>query len=245
MEPWIGDDGGCGRGRAARRAWLAAIAGSVMLVVGCDGEVSSDPSGTGAGGSTATSSASTGGSSTGGAGGATSMGGAAGGATTTATGTGGGTTGMPCSSDAECAAPDEQCSTAACVEGFCVVDPASEVTPCNGTCHCDGLGSCAGPGCVSDSVCPPSPNACLLSKCVGCEECALVPAPIGTPLPDTAGDCKLDVCNGNGATTQVVSDEDIPDDGDPCTVDLCDRGVPSHAPLCQPGQTCNQGVCSP
>lgn len=259
MSPRIDESGRHRRGPAtgAPAAWLGAVLGSAMLLAACGGDVSADPSGTstgtGTGGTASTSGTSSGGAETTGTGGAETTGtggegaastrtGGAGGATT---GTGGDTTSMPCSADADCPAPPGQCAQVLCQFGECVLVPLPLLTPCNGTCHCDGRGYCAGPGCITDDICPPSPSVCLLSKCVGCEECALVAAPIGTPVSDAPGDCKITVCNGNGATTEVVSNQDVPDDGDPCTVDLCDAGQPVHAPLCRPGQTCDQGVCSP
>ena len=50
-----------------------------------------------------------------------------------------------------------------------------------------------------------------------------------TALPtQTVGDCKQVVCDGNGGTTTRDDDSDVPDDSNPCTLDGCDAGSPTH-----------------
>ena len=48
--------------------------------------------------------------------------------------------------------------------------------------------------------------------------------------PQTAGDCKRVVCDGQGGTMVVVDDTDVPSDGNPCTLDVCTNGQPSNPP---------------
>lgn len=86
----------------------------------------------------------------------------------------------------------------------------------------------------------------MVGKCVGCEECTAEPLAAGTViLGQVKGDCRILVCDGMGQPTTVADDTDLPDDGDPCTLDECANGVPMHQPKCAASQTCNQGVCSP
>jgi hypothetical protein len=68
--------------------------------------------------------------------------------------------------------------------------------------------------------------------------------PVDTPLAtQLAGDCKVKVCAALGATKDNNDDSDKPDDGNPCTDDLCTGGVPSHTVLV--GHACGvSGVCS-
>jgi len=67
-------------------------------------------------------------------------------------------------------------------------------------------------------------------------------APAGTPLPaplQTAGDCQVAQCDGNGGTKLAVDDTDVPVDGNDCTQDLCTSGVPSN-PALPVGSACSQ-----
>jgi hypothetical protein len=58
----------------------------------------------------------------------------------------------------------------------------------------------------------------------------------GTPAgPQTAGDCKQNVCNGAGALTSIDDNNDHVGDGEACTDDICVAGMPSHPP--SPGGT--------
>jgi hypothetical protein len=50
------------------------------------------------------------------------------------------------------------------------------------------------------------------------------------------------VCDGSGATQEVVDDDDLPDDGNDCTEDSCQRGAPQSEPV-GPGASCATGLC--
>jgi hypothetical protein len=134
--------------------------------------VSSSTSGGAAGGSGGFGGSTASVSSGGGAGGAAGAGGAGGDAGATSSSSSGG---LSCTTALDCPPSATACMIAACVAGACVTVPAPMSQSCNGTCHCNGFGSCAGPGCITDAICPMSPDPCLLSKCVGCEECAFIP----------------------------------------------------------------------
>lgn len=150
-----------------------------------------------------------------------------------------------CQTDSDCPAPPGECVGAACVAGKCSVAPLPPATPCKGGCQCDGMGSCAGGICLTDADCGPY-GECNTGKCEPCEYCAVVPLPAGTPSPgQSKGDCQIKICNGLGDFMTMPDDGDVPDDGDPCTIDKCVNGAPVHEPKCPPPQTCNQGVCWP
>lgn len=151
----------------------------------------------------------------------------------------------PCQGDFHCPPPMSECQKAVCVNGVCAVENKPVTATCNGGCHCDGMGSCAFGGCVSDADCP-SLGACAAAKCDACETCTLTYLPAGTPAPgDPPGNCQMTICDGMGQPMTVPDDSDVSDDGDPCTIDKCVNGVPTHQPKCPAPQTCNQGVCSP
>ena len=79
--------------------------------------------------------------------------------------------------------------------------------------------------------------------------------PFGTVLPandQVAGDCLVGQCNGSGGDMTVVDDADVPpDDGNDCTAETCNNGVPDYPawPLDHPcsangGQYCDGlGAC--
>lgn len=61
-----------------------------------------------------------------------------------------------------------------------------------------------------------------------------------TPTQD-AGDCRKVVCDGAGSTKSVVDDDDLPDDSNPCTSDICTDGEPSHADFAS-GTSCGEDL---
>jgi hypothetical protein len=57
------------------------------------------------------------------------------------------------------------------------------------------------------------------------------------------GDCKRKVCDGQGGTQDQNDDSDVKDDSNPCTVDGCSNGTPTH--VSQMGMMCGtNGVCN-
>ncbi len=83
---------------------------------------------------------------------------------------------------------------------------------------------------------------CFEATCVR-GECGTGPSPALTPVPDPfVGDCLGLVCDGAGMTTPVPVLDDPSDDGNDCTLDVCDDGVPSYLAL-PSGSPCNGGVC--
>lgn len=69
--------------------------------------------------------------------------------------------------------------------------------------------------------------------------------PQGTTVADpTNGDCKGEECDGMGGTVTVNDDNDTPPvDGNMCTTESCNNGVPmvTNDPV---GSGCNGGVCN-
>ncbi|HOA14160.1 MAG TPA: hypothetical protein PLB35_08045 [Myxococcota bacterium] len=107
----------------------------------------------------------------------------------------------------------------------------------------------AGP-CTDSSQCPATGNPCTMPSCDD-GECVAVPLPVDfQPLEQVPGDCQVLICDGNGGVTNVSYDEDVPDDENPCTVDLCLDGQPNHESVevgtgCGDGLTCDDnGACT-
>jgi len=93
--------------------------------------------------------------------------------------------------------------------------------------------------------CPAPTNVCLTPTCID-YACGTMPAPQGWAIPtQTVGDCKRVVCDGAGSTQSVNEDSaaDAPSDGNPCTVDGCSGGVPTHTPITL-GTPCSGGFCN-
>lgn len=102
--------------------------------------------------------------------------------------------------------------------------------------RCDSVGQCRRDPAECGAL------ACVRGRCVY--------AIAGTPLLEqTPGDCVALVCDGAGGTELLVTQEDVPDDGNPCTLDLCDGSTPAHVSLLEaecysgPAWTRNVGTC--
>ncbi len=112
---------------------------------------------------------------------------------------------------------------------------------CSGTCT---NRQCAAeivpePECTNAANCPASPNECTSSVCIE-GVCRTEPVADGTPISNkTVGDCQRNICDGAGGITSVADDSDLPEDGNPCTQNVCIDGVPSH-PLQPTGTSCGQ-----
>ncbi|WP_437477005.1 hypothetical protein WME75_27425 [Sorangium sp. So ce1014] len=97
----------------------------------------------------------------------------------------------------------------------------------------------SGGSCTVPSDCPAPADPCQISACVD-GRCGAALLPEGTEIEPVAGDCQRTVCDGRGARKGVPADE-LPDDGNPCTVDACAGVTPEHSP--QPGSSCPGGIC--
>lgn len=59
------------------------------------------------------------------------------------------------------------------------------------------------------------------------------------PPSQTPGDCQRKACDGQGGTTSIADNSDLPVDGNDCTDDFCTGGVPSN-PAKAAGASCSQ-----
>jgi hypothetical protein len=92
-------------------------------------------------------------------------------------------------------------------------------------------------------------NACTLDACVD-NVCEHELAPDGDALEQVKGDCRKTVCK-SGISSAVIDNGDVPDDNEPCTLDICKNGLPSSTPKlddtsCTIGKgsgQCKGGVC--
>ncbi len=153
-----------------------------------------------------------------GGGGDTSGGGGGGGKDTAGSkDTSGGDTGggVACVADFDCTVSIEEtsCSKPRCIGGVCKAAVQPKGTPC----ELDGL----------------EPGPCQVSVCDGVGKCTFAGAPEGLPCGD--GPCG-DVCQG-GQCVQGGGK----DDGDPCTLDVCEGGQVQHLPLTDPSVDCDDG----
>ncbi len=133
-----------------------------------------------------------------------------------------------------------QCTQDLCTGGVASNPPVTSGTMCtqNGGSLCDTAGTCV--QCLTDANCDSSHDtACNKIHCVA-GACTFVPEPANTAVADTAtGDCHTNVCDGMGAETSIVNDNDVPVDGNSCTQDVCTGGVTTN-PALTPGTACSQ-----
>lgn len=118
---------------------------------------------------------------------------------------------------------------------------------------CDVAETCDGAGkqCPADAVkqagalCRPPESFCDQGEiCDGTSRAC--PADrftaLGTPLPaQTPADCKLVVCNGQGATMSTTDPTDVFRDGNDCTQDVCNGMTPANPPTALGSQCANNG----
>ena len=151
--------------------------------------------------------------------------------------------------DSEQPDDDKPCTIDSCDGGDPSFDPVPAGLPCGGDAICDGDGSCV--GCVDDDDCPGSVNECQQPMCSSSGVCGIDLVPQGTPIAQqTAEDCQAVVCDGNGGTESVPNDNDAPPfDGNMCTTEQCQDGVPVSVndpagSACGNGDVCDgDGVC--
>jgi len=139
-----------------------------------------------------------------------------------------------------------------CTQDVCTAGvPSNPVNAAGATCGggqlCDGQGRCV--GCLTAADCPGTDGDCRTRTCIQ-NACGVSNKAAGMRTPvQTAGDCKVNDCDGNGNARVSTLDSDVPDDGNPCTLDLCTAGSPSHAPApantaCGGGNICDgSGRC--
>lgn len=123
-----------------------------------------------------------------------------------------------------------QCTRTTCASGKSATISVAAGADCdqNGGRRCNGSGLCV--ACLDPSDCPGEDTECQTRICVN-GACGFARTPEGTVLTiQTSGDCKRIECDGLGGTIEVNDDDDLPDDGNACTKNLCTAGVPAHPP---------------
>ncbi len=129
------------------------------------------------------------------------------------------------------------CTADSCSMGMRVHEPLPVGSSCDGGGVCDSTGECV--ECLSATTCGKA-TECAAPTCAG-GACGVDFTADGTPIAvQQIGDCESTVCDGAGDTEQVNDDLDVEDDSNPCTLDACDAGDPTHTP--QPGMACGAGL---
>ncbi|MBK9753705.1 MAG: hypothetical protein IPO88_09400 [Nannocystis sp.] len=96
--------------------------------------------------------------------------------------------------------------------------------------HCVGVDDC------------PAAALCERVQCID-DACVYTRRAAGQPDDDIPGDCHSYVCDGNSGATPVDDLNDLPDDGNSCTVDACSPdAAPENTPQ-DPGSPCDGGYC--
>lgn len=118
------------------------------------------------------------------------------------------------------------CTTDECNSGTTSHQPVASGMSCGGGKVCDGATNCV--QCLSASTCTGTDTDCHTRTCIS-GACGISNATSGTPVStQTSKDCQQVQCDGTGTTKSVADDSDLPNDGNPCTKDLCTSGVPSN-----------------
>jgi len=145
-----------------------------------------------------------------------------------------------------CAQQGSGCLLNTCTAAGCAVVQAPAGAPCSGQSPCviaqtcDSSGKCAGGQALSCD----DGNACTKDSCDTATGCQHATGLDGTPCQDANPCTEKESCTG-----AVCAGAPACDDGDPCTLDLCDagaKGVCLHQPLpdgsaCQDGNPCTVG----
>jgi hypothetical protein len=91
-----------------------------------------------------------------------------------------------------------------------------------------GSGSGASAGCGGPDDCPGQDLQCIKRTCEA-GVCGVMNVTIGEPTAQQyVGDCQTIRCDGQGSTISDPDASDVFDDGDECTLDSCDSGMPTN-----------------
>jgi hypothetical protein len=86
--------------------------------------------------------------------------------------------------------------------------------------------------CDTPADCPEPESVCATATCSSKGKCGKSFVPNGRALEvQTPGDCVKVVCDGKGGERAVIDESDGADDGNPCTLDQCQKGEVVHRPL--------------
>jgi hypothetical protein len=136
-----------------------------------------------------------------------------------------------------CPGVDTQCQSRACdAAGQCAWSNADAWAPCtSGGAMCDGEGHCV--ECLEAADCSGSELECKL-----CTDFECVYAGTETELSQQSpGNCRREVCDGAGGSTDEIDDSDVPSDGNPCTDGVCTSGAGSQVASAD-GRPCGAGL---
>lgn len=122
---------------------------------------------------------------------------------------------------------------------------------CSSTCQVEDGYDCAGEpsictpisgSCSTVDDCPATGNECIFATCDN-NACSTDFAGTSQQTSSqTAGNCKVNVCDGSGGTQDINDDADVPNDSNACTIDTCNVGTPTHTNA-DPGTVCPGGLC--
>jgi hypothetical protein len=135
------------------------------------------------------------------------------------------------------------CTADGCSGGMATHSPVASGTACGPQQACNADGACV--GCTTNADCPGPDNECQSRACLN-GSCGFNYVPFGTPVAaQSGGDCKSSVCNGSGGVAVIADNNDLPDDGNECTDNVCAAGSPSNPPSAA-GAPCSSGgvVCN-
>ncbi len=95
--------------------------------------------------------------------------------------------------------------------------------------------------CAVANDCPDPGAECVTRTCEA-GKCGTTMVAAGTAVAaQTAGDCKVQQCDGAGKSVSANDDLDVPKDTNPCTDDACTAGVPSNNPAAS-GTACGASL---
>ncbi len=146
----------------------------------------------------------------------------------------------PANDDTDLPVDGNDCTDDVCTAGVPSNPPKPSATACGtgGTLFCNGAGQCV--GCLTATDCAGQDTDCHTRTCTA-GVCGVSNAAQGTMVTaQTPGDCMVNQCDGNGAVVAAQDNADVPVDGETCTKDLCNAGVPSNPPEAV-GQACSEG----
>ncbi len=106
-----------------------------------------------------------------------------------------------------------------------------------------GAGGAGGSGmpCQTAADCTPTMNECIVATCIG-SVCGTMFVASGTAAAtQIAEDCKVDQCDGAGNIMSVNDNNDLPDDQNDCTDNVCMNGMASNPALIT-GTMCGAGM---
>ena len=145
-----------------------------------------------------------------------------------------------------------QCTDDICTAGVPSNPFVSAGAPCDQTGGrvCNATGACVACNVPADCISEPDNNECRSRNCSAANVCGMDYVGTGQPLAiQYPGDCQRRECDGAGNVIEIEDDNDLPVDGNACTFDECNSGVPSNPPKsvgtdCGPSQVCNaSGQC--